>query len=971
LASERTFGGGGGGGPRAPPPVITGIERIGGSTMSVSQQSAYRQSERRLQLRTPLGEDALLLDALRGTEELSGAFQFTLQLVSQYKWVEPASIVGQPVSFGIVSDWPRGESRVTRWFHGIVRRFAHRGRSDRLAKYVAEVVPQAWFLTRRADARIFQERSVPEIVAEVLRGGRVETLDRSGLRSSYAPREYCVQYRETDHDFVNRLLEDEGIFYRYVHAEGSHEIHLADTAEAYPSTGAVLHRRSPLEQHDTGDDILRWEHGFEFRPGRWAQRDYDFKKPSNALETNRHSNTGQPGDDGYEIYGFPGGYSARDEGERRTRARMEAEDCGYDVVHASTVCPHLAPGERFKVGKHPIEAEEGREWVATRVEHVVRSQGEYESGSGSPLPYVNAVTCIPAEVTYRPPRVTPRPVMHGIQTAVVVGPKGEEIYVDEYARIKVQFHWDRYGKRDERSSCWIRVAQPWAGGGYGGLAIPRIGQEVIVEFEEGNPDRPLINGRVYNAEQMPPVSNAGRDAKDGPAPTKMTQAAMMTTIRSQSLGGSGGHNEITMNDTGGKEGLFIRAQKDEIHLIGNDRLRKVGNDETLEVAKNRTRSVGENEKVEVGANQDVKVTGNRSISVSGNETHTVQMCRAQSVMISENYLTGISKTIQTGLAHIETVGMLYVLLVGLKRIGVVGLSDLQIVGGDKTDKTFGDLSVWSGKSTTLKQDKDFIVEAKKNAGVKAAEKIVIEGKDITLKGEGGFIRIASDGIHIKGSKLFLNCSGGSPGTLGDGGGGAASAPGQSGSGEGGSSGSSGGSTSGEAGGQASGAPASGDAGGATQGMTAPSKTGLGDIITDMPGLDSKYGGLLSDLANGKFDVKDLSSLISAVKPLLPEKAQKALDAVNQSLASYNSPPTSPDEIRKKGEKALEDAAKQLKDQLAQQLKEKEEKKKAKKKQKEAEESSTNQASEPDGDDAGDDDSQDDAPDGGQSPANPQ
>jgi type VI secretion system secreted protein VgrG len=696
--------------------------------------SLYGQAERRLQLKTPLGDNKLLLDALRGVESLSEPFLFQLSMVSEEHWIDPTKLVGQPVSFGISLRWPRDGEPMTRWFHGVVRRFVHRGRTDRLARYVAEVVPLAWFLTRRADARIFQEKSVPEIVAEVLKGGKVDNVDRSSLRCSYPPREYCVQYRESDHDFFHRLLEDEGIFYYYKMKESEHVPVLADAEEAYPECEkATLHRRSPLQQHDAGDDILRWEHGFDFQPGRWAQRDYNFKTPSNQLETQRHLSTEQAGADPYEVFGFPGGYMERGDGERLTRVRMEAEDCGYDVVHADTVCPTLFAGGRFKVGKHPIEAEEGKEWVVTRVEHIVQSRGEYESGSGSPLPYVNRVTCIPASVVFRPARRTPRPVMHGIQTAMVVGPSGEEIYVDKYGRVKVQFHWDRYGKKDERSSCWIRVAHPWAGLGFGGLAIPRIGQEVVVEFEEGNPDRPLINGRVYNAEQIVPVSNAGRDASAGPAPSEITAAAMMTTLKSNSLGGSGGYNEITMNDTGGAEGLFIKAQKDNINNIGNDQTTMIGHDREESVGNDHTEIIGNNSTQTIRNNQTVTVGSNTTISIGKNKTENIGMMATESV--------GAVKTVSVGAAYMVNVGAAHTLSVGGAMSTTVSLAQMEDIGKTKTVIVGDKVSLTCG-SSKVTLDK--------------SGKITVEGKDITVKASGKTVIDSSGPMKLKGSKIDIN-----------------------------------------------------------------------------------------------------------------------------------------------------------------------------------------------------------------------
>lgn len=607
--------------------------------------SEYRQTNRRLVIRSPLPDNTLLLAGFSGVEALSEPFMFHLDLLSVEQWIDPAKIVGQPVSFGIRVAWPRTATPQVRWFHGVVRRFMHRGRSDRLARYAAEVVPTDWFLSRRADARIYQAKKTADIVTDVLKRGQVQSIE-TALNENYSPREYCVQYRETDHDFFNRLLEDDGIFYFYKRGEGKHTIVLADSSKSYgPCLATALNRFSPLNQHDVGDDILSWNHEFDFRPGRWSQRDYNFQTPANQLSTARHLSTSQPGASPYEIFAFPGGYQAKSDGERITRVRMEAEDCAYDVVHAQTVCPDLSPGNRFKIGAHPIASEKGTEWLITRVEHVAREGFTYETGGTAEFTYSNSVSCIPAKVVFRPARRTPRPVMHGIQTAVVVGPAGEEIHTDKYGRVKVHFHWDRHNGLDEKASCWIRVAQPWAGAGYGGLAIPRIGQEVVVEFEEGNPDRPLINGRVYNESQKVPVTNAGRP---GGAPSDLTKAAMMTTIRSNSLGKTGGFNEITMDDTSGKETLFIHAQKDNLNKVKNDQSTVIGKDRKESVGESHTEVIGKDYTLTIGKTLTETVDGEAAVSIKKNKTETIGGSSTLKVKGEETVKIGDKATIEIG-----------------------------------------------------------------------------------------------------------------------------------------------------------------------------------------------------------------------------------------------------------------------------------------------------------------------------------
>ncbi|MFO0826510.1 MAG: type VI secretion system tip protein TssI/VgrG [Phycisphaerales bacterium] len=745
----------------------------------------YTQGDRQLRVESVLGEDELLLAGFDGQESLSAPYSFTLDLRSERSWIDPRSILGQPIGFRYALKG--GDER---WFHGIVRRFSRVGDLRDLFVYRAEVVPWLWLLSRRTDCRIFQQRTVPQIVREVFEAAGQSDFDFSRLTEAYRTREYCVQYRESDFAFVSRLLEDEGIFYWFRHERGRHELVLADGAEAYEEVaGGRLHRRGGEGHRSDADQLLSWERGFEFRSGRYTERDFNFLRPSDALEVSTHATPPIPGLNDWELYEYPGGYDAANDGDRVVRLRMEEVDQGYETTRGESLRLDLFAGGTFAVGEHPLESERGRSWVVTRVSHAVSHADEWEVGTGGlSRPYRNSFECVPSKVAYRPARRTPRPSMQGVQTAIVVGPSGEELYVDEHARVKVQFHWDRYGRRNESSSCWVRVAQPWAGAGYGGLAIPRIGQEVIVEFEEGDPDRPLINGRLYNGSQPTPVSNAGRDASAGPAPEKITQAAMMTTIRSQSLGGSGGHNEITMNDTGGKEGLFIKAQKDEIHNVGYnrgdtvannetrkvgvDRIREVGNNETISIGNNREKtvgvdenvSIGSNHSITVGANETIAVGANRTVKVGANEDYTVSVCRLLTTLVAHNDLAGIARGIETGVVRFDLTGLAMADVIGLARLTVVGLADMQVTGLNKIEKIGQDYSLKAGQTVGVTAGKDFVVEASGNAGIKAASVLVFECPDITLKAGGGFIRIDGSGVTISGSLVKIN-SGGSPGSL--------------------------------------------------------------------------------------------------------------------------------------------------------------------------------------------------------------
>ncbi|MFO0828494.1 MAG: type VI secretion system tip protein TssI/VgrG [Phycisphaerales bacterium] len=690
----------------------------------------YTQGDRQLRVESVLGEDELLLAGFDGQESLSAPYSFTLDLRSERSWIDPRSILGQPIGFRYALKG--GDER---WFHGIVRRFSRVGDLRDLFVYRAEVVPWLWLLSRRTDCRIFQQRTVPQIVREVFEAAGQSDFDFSRLTEAYRTREYCVQYRESDFAFVSRLLEDEGIFYWFRHERGRHELVLADGAEAYEEVaGGRLHRRGGEGHRSDADQLLSWERGFEFRSGRYTERDFNFLRPSDALEVSTHATPPIPGLNDWELYEYPGGYDAANDGDRVVRLRMEEVDQGYETTRGESLRLDLFAGGTFAVGEHPLESERGRSWVVTRVSHAVSHADEWEVGTGGlSRPYRNSFECVPSKVAYRPARRTPRPSMQGVQTAIVVGPSGEELYVDEHARVKVQFHWDRYGRRNESSSCWVRVAQPWAGAGYGGLAIPRIGQEVIVEFEEGDPDRPLINGRLYNGSQPTPVSNAGRDASAGPAPEKITQAAMMTTIRSQSLGGSGGHNEITMNDTGGKEGLFIKAQKDNVNQVGNDQTTLIGNNREESVGVDHTEIIGNNSTQTIGANRTVTVAANTAMSVGQNKTESVGMMSTENV--------GAAKLLNVGAAYAVNVGAVHSLAVGGAMNTTVALVQMEEVGITKTVVVGNKVQVTCGAAKVT---------------LEKSGKITVEGQDITVKASGKTTIESKGPMKLKGTTVEIN-----------------------------------------------------------------------------------------------------------------------------------------------------------------------------------------------------------------------
>ena len=571
--------------------------------------SSYTQERRSLSVESPLGTDVLLLLGFSGTEAISQPFRYQLDLASEHEGISPKDIVGEGLTWSV-----RQVDKEPRFFHGAVSRFSAGPRGDRgLWSYRVEVVPWLWFLTRTADCRIFQNKSTPEIVEAVFQGFGFRDFELA-LKGTYPKREYCVQYRESAFNFVSRLMESEGMFYSFRHEKGKHTLVIADRKSAYAdcAEGQVKFSRGSLAQNC----VTAWEHQYEFRTGKWTQTDYNFETPSTSLLTSTSTVIDQPGMDRYEEFDYPGEYYVKGNGEPVTKVRMEEEEAGYDVVQGASGCCTFTPCGRFTLENHDVDSECG-DYVITSIQHSA-TEASYDASAGG-LSYSNTFTCIRASVTFRPPRLTPKSQVKGPQTAVVTGPGGEEIYVDKYGRVKVQFFWDRQGKKDENSSCWIRVAEQWAGKNWGFVAHPRIGQEVIVDFLEGDPDRPLITGRVYNAEQMPPYD----------LPGSKTQTGIKTR---STLGGTPANfNEIRFEDKKGSEQLFIHAEKnqdievenDETHWVGHDRKKTIDNDETTLVKRDRTETVDRDEKITIHGNRTEEVDKDEKITIHGGRTEEV------------------------------------------------------------------------------------------------------------------------------------------------------------------------------------------------------------------------------------------------------------------------------------------------------------------------------------------------------------
>jgi type VI secretion system secreted protein VgrG len=522
-----------------------------------------------MEIVTPLDDDVLLFHRMSGREEVSRLFEYELDLLSMHGDINMDDVLGKNVTVKVALP-----DETIRYFNGYVTRFAQNGTVGRYYRYVAMVRPWLWFLTRTADCRIFQDMTVPEIVKAVF--GDHKTADfKLELTGSYRKWTYCVQYRETDFNFISRLLEHEGIYYYVRHTEGHDTVVLTDsTSKHTPFPGYELVpfiapgqvSRPELER------ISRWDFGREIQPGVYVHDDYDLERPKVELKTRKALPRNYTPSD-YEIYDYPGHYLKEADGEQYAGVRIDEYASQFETAQAWTNAKGIVVGSLFTLDAYP-RGDQNREHLIVAANYELQFSNYEAMPEGLDTSYECSFTAMSSQQQFRPRRLTPKPFVQGPQTAVVVGPAGDEIYTDDFARVKVQFHWDRYGKRDENSSCWIRVAQTWAGKGWGSVSTPRIGHEVIVDFLEGDPDQPIIIGAVHNAENNPP------------------HKGVVSGLKSNTHKGRGS-NEMTMDDTAGKEKITIHGQYDMGTTVEHDQTNTVNNDFTETIKKNATISITE------------------------------------------------------------------------------------------------------------------------------------------------------------------------------------------------------------------------------------------------------------------------------------------------------------------------------------------------------------------------------------------
>ena len=672
---------------------------------------------RRVTIHTPLG-DELHFRELRGQENISQLFSLDVEMLSESESIDPKALLGKNATIEIET---QGGGR--RFIDGIVTRFGMQGQDHRHYAYKARLSPWLWLATRKSDFRIFQNQTVPDIIEQVL-GVYGHPMQRK-LTRAYRSWDYCVQYNESDCDFVSRLMEHEGIYYFFEHASGRHTLVLCDDIIASHSVlpGGESIPFYPPEKAAAGDqeNIHAWQLEQEIKPGRHYIDDYDFKKPRAELSHMRRDPPGHA-HDGHETYEWPGGYTEHGDGDAYIRVRLKQGLTGHSRVRGQSCHRALATGYTFSLYNYP-RGDQNRQYLITglsyhlkenpRVSAVAPGAKGSAAEDGSFQRY--ELQAQPTSLAFTPPRTTPKPRTTGPQTAVVVGPAGEEIWTDEYGRIKVQFHWDRLGSKDQNSSCWIRVATNWAGPGFGAISIPRIGHEVVVDFLNGDPDYPIVTGCVYNAANMPPWA----------LPANATQSGIKTRSSKGGAAGAGmkngpgDANAIRFEDKAGAEQLWLHAQKDQLtevendedKWVGNDRRKTIDRDETSVIHRDRTETVDRDETITVHNNRTERVDHDEKISIGDNrnedvgidENISIGKNRSKTIGRNEKDKIGNNWSIKVGKMKTETIGIAYMQNVGVGRmenVGVaynlnVGAIMATIVGSTQTT------SVGSSQSTTV------------------------------------------------------------------------------------------------------------------------------------------------------------------------------------------------------------------------------------------------------------------------------
>ena len=652
------------------------------------------------------GEPPLKFRSMVAQEEISRLFEFQVIAISEDAAIAADDLLGVNAAVSIEVG-----ANAKRWFHGVVASFGVEGVDGRYLTYRITLRPWLWLLTRSANVRIFQEMTVPDIIKQVF--GEYTSTFVDELNGTYGTRTYCVQYRETDFNFVCRLMEEEGIFFFFRHSEDKHDLVLADASSSHqPSVGFETIPFDDDTEHIVGEPaISQWHMRHEIQTGKLTLKDYNFTTPATDLKSTTAASTRSHAENEHEVYDYPGLYAVKADGDARATIRLGEAESRFGRFTGQGNTPGLAAGAKFTFEQHP-RADQNADYIVLST-YIEMQQAGYEAGGsgggGGDTLFLCRFSAQQYAEPLRPARITRKPAVAGPQTALVVGDGDPgDIFTDEHARVKVQFHWDRIGEKNGDSSCWVRVASPWAGNGWGMVSLPRLGQEVVVDFLEGDPDQPLITGRVYNAEQKPPYA--------------LPDFATVSTIKSRSKNGAAAEfNEMRFEDKAGEEYVLLHAQKDRLEFVEGTLKSQIG--------------IGDGE---------------------GDEHRTVKKDRKEKIE-GEWHLTVVKNVKQ----KIDG------------KLSVTVKEAMMFKGDDTWNlKTGADISAESGAAISMKSTGDLHLKIGANIGAEAAQNVhikggmnvVIEGgTQVSIKAGGSSIVLGPDGVSITGAMVKIN-SGGSPGS---------------------------------------------------------------------------------------------------------------------------------------------------------------------------------------------------------------
>lgn len=667
-------------------------------------------------------------------EDLFSSFKAEITLVSDRR-LESSELLGKNVRSKI-------EGRVSeRYIHGHISEYEELPMRKGYHLFKITIVSELWVLTQIKTIQIYQNMTVPQIIEEVFKSSRI-LFDNYSLRliMKYKPREYCVQYRETNMDFIKRLMAEEGMFFYHEFTDKGWKLIITDTYmyhESIPGHSKVVIFSEKGQLVTIEDHITQFEAMERITAERVHLKDYHFKRPSLHPQAQAKHKVVK---NFYTIYDYPGSLDDDQTGSRLADVHLQRITWKKKTFKGEGVCRQLTPGHVFTLADH-IEDDFNADYIVTSVTHKGKQPQVLREleGSETGTQYGNTFTCIPADVTYRP-ALRKKPSVKGIQSAVVTGPPNEEIYVDEWGRIKIKFHWDLLGQ-EERTSCWVRVSQMWAGG-FGGcesIFTPRIGQEVLVDFLDGDPDRPVVVGTVFNASAGPPYN--------------LPQHKTRSTIKTHTVKGEG-FNELRFEDLKGSEEIYIHGQKDWNIEILNDKGQTIGHDEKLDVKNDRTKTVGHDQKEEI--------KNDKSITVGKNHTETIG--ENMSVKIGKNFdeTTGENKTVDVGKNFRNTIGENADVSVKGNETVDIGKNHKNTISENSVRDVGKDMTVRVGSNSSLTVDKNISASAQENVTTTSGKNFSItsSGGDVVIRAGGASVTITKSGdIKLDGVNISVNAAG--------------------------------------------------------------------------------------------------------------------------------------------------------------------------------------------------------------------